>query len=414
MRQGQQRYLLQLAYTDRALGVALRRLRETGVYDRALVIVTADHGVGFRAGDHRRLPTPGNLDEIAFVPLLVKLPGQRTGRIDDAAARNVDVLPTVARVLGLPLRWRTDGRPLVGRRPSGNATVTVLKQDGSRVSAPQSRLLAQRERALETQIATFGSGSLERVFRIGPHRELVGRAVASLPVVAARGTSVELDGRVLLDSVDRAAGFVPTFVEGRVQPTGTRADLAVALNGRVAAVTRTFDQHGQTRFSAMVAEDALRNGRNDVEVFAVEVAGGEPRLVRLRGSDLRFSLVGGGAAIRVGARTVPVRAGSLRGVVRARRGETGWTFSGFAAEARTNRRVDTIVVFAGERAAYSGRAENLKPHAILGQPELGRTGFEFELPRSLLPAPGAGRVRVYALRDGTAAQLRPAAGFPWR
>jgi hypothetical protein len=292
--------------------------------------------------------------------------------------------------------------------------VTVLKQDGSRVSAPLSRLLAQREHALATQIATFGSGSLDRVFRIGPHRELVGRPVASLPVLAARATSVEVDGRVLLDSVDRAAGFVPTFVEGRVQPTGTRADLAVALNGRVAAVTRTFDQHGQTRFSAMVPEDALRSGRNDVEVFAVEAAGGETRLVRLRGSDLRFSLVGGGAGIRIGARTVPVRAGSLRGVVRARRAATGWVFSGFAAQRTANRRVDTIVVFVGERAVYTGRAENLKPHAILGQPELGKTGFEFELPPSLLPAAGSSPVRVFALHDHAAAELRYAAPYPWR
>jgi len=60
--QAQQRYLLQLGYTDAALGLVLRRLRETGLYDRALVIVTADHGVGFRLGDQRRLPTPTNLD----------------------------------------------------------------------------------------------------------------------------------------------------------------------------------------------------------------------------------------------------------------------------------------------------------------------------------------------------------------
>ena len=135
--QGHQRYLLQTGYTDRSLGVILRRLRETGVYDRALVIVTADHGVGFR--DQRRLPTPQNLDEIAFVPLFVKLPGQRAGRIDDGLARNIDVVPTVARVLGLTLPWRADGRTLVGRRLARDGTITVLKQDRSRVSRPSSR-----------------------------------------------------------------------------------------------------------------------------------------------------------------------------------------------------------------------------------------------------------------------------------
>ena len=63
---------------------------------------------------------------------------------------------------------------------------------------------------------------------------------------------------------------------------------------------------------------------------------------------------------------------------------------------------------------YVGRAENLKPHAILGQPELGKTGFEFELPPSLLPAPKSGtRVRVFALRGRAASELRYDAAFPW-
>ena len=176
--QGHQRYLLQTGYTDRSLGVILRRLRETGVYDRALVIVTADHGVGFR--DQRRLPTPQNLDEIAFVPLFVKLPGQSAGRIDDGLARNIDVVPTVARVLGLTLPWRADGRTLVGRRLARDGTITVLKQDRSRVSAQLSTLRARRSRALAEQISTFGTGSLERAYRIGPHKELLGRELSSL------------------------------------------------------------------------------------------------------------------------------------------------------------------------------------------------------------------------------------------
>jgi hypothetical protein len=68
----------------------------------------------------------------------------------------------------------------------------------------------------------------------------------------------------------------------------------------------------------------------------------------------------------------------------------------------------------GPRAVYSGRAENLKPHAILGEPELGKTGFEFELPASLLPAPGSGqRVRVIALRGRLASELRYDSAFPW-
>jgi hypothetical protein len=276
-------------------------------------------------------------------------------------------------------------------------------------------LRARRARALADRIALFGTGPFSRVYRVGPHRELVGRATASFRIAPSGEIGVNIDGRTLLDAVDRASGFVPSFIEGSLTGVAGRTALAVALNGKIAAVTWTFDQHGQARFSAMVPEDALRTGRNTVEVFAVEEALGGVELVRLRGSDVGFSLVDGGTAIQIGARRTRVSAGTLRGLVRARREQTGWVFSGFAAESGSNERVDTLVVFVGQQAVYVGRAENLKPHAILGQPELGKTGFEFELPPALLPAPGSPRrVRIFALRDRAASELRYAAGFPWR
>ena len=45
-----QRHLLQLGYADRVLGRLIAHLRKTGLYDKALLVVTADHGISFRAG----------------------------------------------------------------------------------------------------------------------------------------------------------------------------------------------------------------------------------------------------------------------------------------------------------------------------------------------------------------------------
>jgi hypothetical protein len=225
---------------------------------------------------------------------------------------------------------------------------------------------------------------------------------------------VKLDGATLLDAVDLGSSFLPSFIEGSIDGASGTTELAVALNGEIAAVTKTFDQHGQTRFSALVPEASFRNGRNAVEIFAIRETGGSVALARVRGSDVTYSLLNGGAAVRAGASRVPVTRGALQGVVRAKRAASGWSFSGSAALRGTAKRVDTLVVFVGERAAYVGRAENLKPHAILGEPELGKTGFEFELPASLLPSPTSGRrVRVFALRGPVASELRYDAAFPW-
>ncbi len=47
--------MLQGAYSDRLLGRLLDRLRRLGIYDRALVVVAADHGISFRPGGQLRL-----------------------------------------------------------------------------------------------------------------------------------------------------------------------------------------------------------------------------------------------------------------------------------------------------------------------------------------------------------------------
>ncbi len=58
--QAWQRHLLQVGYTDRLLGLFLRRLHETGLWDKALIIVTPDHGIasaGATCAATRRGPT---------------------------------------------------------------------------------------------------------------------------------------------------------------------------------------------------------------------------------------------------------------------------------------------------------------------------------------------------------------------
>src|SRR3712207_8878074 len=51
---GKQRLLLQSTYTDRLIGQLLDRLRATGLWDRALLVVTADHGTGLDPGTRSR------------------------------------------------------------------------------------------------------------------------------------------------------------------------------------------------------------------------------------------------------------------------------------------------------------------------------------------------------------------------
>lgn len=108
----EQRHLLQAQYTDRVVGEVLDALEANDLYDDALVVLFADHGISFvpntpaRALDDRNL---ANLGELAYVPLLVKPPGQTEGTIDDTNVQSLDLLPTLADLLGIALPFEVEG-----------------------------------------------------------------------------------------------------------------------------------------------------------------------------------------------------------------------------------------------------------------------------------------------------------------
>jgi hypothetical protein len=408
--QAYQRFLLQVEYTDRALGLIVKRLKQKGIYDRALMIVVADHGVSFRAGQPRRRPTPGNMQDIAFVPLFVKLPHEHTGHVDDGFAQTIDVVPTIADVLGVKIPWHVDGRSLVGRTLAADGTVDIRLGHGKDVTARLSALRALQAQALSEQIAAFGT-TPSSLYRLGPNPGLIGRPLSSLSVEPNEDLRVDLDSPELLRYVDLDTELLPTRIQGTISGThGHDVDLAIAVNGRIAAVTKTIEISGQTFFGAMVPEGALHNGRNDVRVLLVH----GKTLEELAGSSETTTLVrnAGGEIIESSTGVaIPVRARALRGQVQFLEGEL-LGFSGWAAQPNLGHRADSVMVFADGREVFAAPTAQLLPHRVFKQG--GLFGFHFELPKALLPPPGPGhRVRVFAIRKGVATELPTKRGWPW-
>ena len=102
----------EIARSDEIVGHFLDRLREWGIYDRALVIFLSDHGEGL--GDHGEREHGIFLYREAIrVPLLVKFPGGRDrGSVARGPAALVDVFPTVLRAAGLAVPGGLPGRAL--------------------------------------------------------------------------------------------------------------------------------------------------------------------------------------------------------------------------------------------------------------------------------------------------------------
>jgi sulfatase-like protein len=283
--QAWQRHLLQAGFTDRLLGRFLRRLHGTGLWDKAVVVVTADHGVSFRGGDLRRHPTKTNLAELAFTPLFIRVPGQEQARVVDAHVQTLDILPTLADALGVKIPWRVDGRSVL----SGKRSPTRVNVAG--VVASYSAALAQRQRSLARQLGLFGSGAWGPEFAgTGAYRHLVGTSVSTFAAASATGASAQVDavGSRLLLHYPRGSALVPSPLAGTLSGVHPGQAVAVALNGRIAAVSVAYRNPGggPVRFSLLAPESAFRAGRNAVRVFTL---GGSPEHVRLAGLRTSFA-----------------------------------------------------------------------------------------------------------------------------
>lgn len=275
--QAYQRHLLQLGFTDRLLGQLLARLDRLGLYDRALIVVTADHGVSFRGGDKRRTPTPTNLQDLAFVPLFVKRPGQEAGEVIARHVRTIDILPTIADALGVDMPWRIDGRSAF------TAGTPVTRVRVGRLAGDYTTLLRRRGRALARQVRLFGSGTWgPRLFGLGAERRLLGRSVRALAVADGADAAVTVDPATsrLLRSLPRRSALLPSPLTGTVSgnDAAPRELLAIAVNGRIASVARTFQFAGATRFSGLAPESAFKAGANAVTVYLVAGEGASTRL----------------------------------------------------------------------------------------------------------------------------------------
>jgi arylsulfatase len=88
-----------IAYTDGQLGRFFDELRAADVFDRALIVVTADHGEQFF--DHELWRHSNSLyQQLLHIPLIVKYPGQKRGEVVREQVDSIDVLPTIMRTLG--------------------------------------------------------------------------------------------------------------------------------------------------------------------------------------------------------------------------------------------------------------------------------------------------------------------------
>lgn len=101
-----------IRYADHLLGQVFDLLKAQGIYDDTAIIISSDHGENL--GELGLYAEHGTADHITCrIPMIIKWPGGATG-IDSGLRYNLDLLPTVAQLLGLPLSNNWDGVSFAG------------------------------------------------------------------------------------------------------------------------------------------------------------------------------------------------------------------------------------------------------------------------------------------------------------
>lgn len=177
-------YVAEIGHLDAKIGRLRRELESLGLLDRCVLILTTDHGENLV--DHEPVFTHGStlFESTLRVLAAVRAPGRlRAGSLDPRTLENVDLLPTLASLLGWPESADWEGTSLLDPHAAGGLRTTfgqinrdfavrtrdrkvILTEDGgralyrldrdpgeARAAPPDSAAVADAEEALARWLA---------------------------------------------------------------------------------------------------------------------------------------------------------------------------------------------------------------------------------------------------------------------
>jgi hypothetical protein len=267
--QAYQRHLMQTRLVDELVGALLVKLRRAGLLDDAVIVVTADHGIGWEPGLPKRLPTEPTAGTLAGVPMFVKAPGLEPGVVSDVPAETVDVLPTIADLLDTPTWPDVDGVSLLTPDLPRRRTRSV-------VDVPLLEMRKARRRAARAKYELVGHGGVVDLWKIAPGRseELIGLRRDELEIGPPEGVTARASALSRLVDADPQGPDFPSFFEGILDGAGGRRPrVAVMVDGRIAAVTRAYESDGLTWFGVMLRPGLFGPREERVKLFVVDDVG---------------------------------------------------------------------------------------------------------------------------------------------
>jgi hypothetical protein len=270
---GHQRQLLQLAYTDALVGRLLDRLKSQGLYDRSLVLLTADHGSGFSSAATSRSLGGGNEPTLMWVPLFIKTPHQTGGRVDDRNWEHVDLLPTIADIAGLGIPWKVDGFSQAGPPRRQRTEKWWYQTPGQRSVLPGPPNWAKVLHGVTDTLVRAHQNGVRGFYQLGPYADWVYRSPREIGEVTGAAVSAEMARWERFETVTPGAMRSPELIVGKVTsavpPPGSV--MVIAVNGTIGGTGGFYPpkEGGRaTGFAVMVPDFLFTKGPGQPQIQA--------------------------------------------------------------------------------------------------------------------------------------------------
>ncbi len=121
-----------------------KKLKELGLYENTVIIITAGHGEAF--GENNEYGHNSLVYEVNHVPLIIKMAHAKGGRKTEELAQGVDIMPTALELAGIAKPHQAQGKSLVRlisekNAPAPNAYVFEQGRDNSAIRSKEWRLI---------------------------------------------------------------------------------------------------------------------------------------------------------------------------------------------------------------------------------------------------------------------------------
>ncbi len=406
IRQGYQRHLLQVGYADTLLGKLMDKLKATGLYDDALIVVTADHGLSFFPNRERRKVYPqGNMDILA-VPLFIKKPHHTQGVLSDRNVETIDILPTIADILDIPVTWNLDGHSMMDS--------SFPERHQKRIYDDHYNLFifdspaASYAAALERKFSFFGTPSkMEDILTTGHLNELIGKQASALTGGEMKGVTCVVDQETSLADVNPESNYIPALITGRLliqDDTIKPSLLGLAINGEMAAVTKSYRDVDHTlKFSFLVPESAFKPGRHIVGVYSLADNPAERKIFRIpKWNAVTYTLEPEGIIRSSAGEKFQIVKNTFSGSLDDAGAQNNYfIMRGWAAHPGTSNLPEVIVVFVNGEFLHAGPCNQDRPDVVkhFNNHMLMGSGFHYTFSVKKLNGIDRKAIRLFALSD---------------